>query len=141
MTVGVMKEEKKMRAGVIAAITFLLVLGFSATSFAGPAVDIDGDGDFDWLDNCILHSNAAQIDSDGDGCGNRCDSDYDQNGAVGISDFTLWSNALGDKAPGPPFNAAIDADENGAIGIGDFAAWSNSFGGPPGPSGFSSCVP
>ena len=111
------------------------MLGFSATLFAGPAVDTDGDGDFDWLDNCIFNSNAAQTDSDNDGCGNRCDSDYDQNGVVCVSDFTLWANSLGDHAPGPPFNAAIDTDVNGAIGIGDFTGWSNQRGGPPGPSG------
>ncbi len=125
-----------MRAGVMAAtLTFLLALGFSVTSFAGPAVDTDGDGDFDWLDNCIVVSNSSQVDCDNDGCGNACDSDFNQNGVTDIADFTAWSNALGDTAPGPPFNACIDTDLNGAIGIGDFTNWSNALGDPPGPSG------
>jgi hypothetical protein len=127
-----------MKAGVIGAtLAFLLMIGFPVVSFAGPAVDTDGDGSFDWLDNCKAVSNAAQVDSDGDGCGNRCDADFDQNGTVGVADFTLWSNALGDTAPGPPFNASVDADVDGTIGIGDFTIWSNSLGGPPGPSGIA----
>ena len=140
MTVGVIKEEKNMRAGVIAAtLTFLLAIGFPAASLAGPAEDIDSDGTFDWLDNCKDISNAAQIDTNGDGCGNRCDPDYDNNGLVGGTDFALWAAAFGQMAPGPPFNPDIDTDVNGAIGGTDFALWASFFGNPPGPGRFGEC--
>jgi hypothetical protein len=38
-----------------------------------PAVDGDGDGVFDWLDNCPAHANADQRDSDRDGQGDACE--------------------------------------------------------------------
>jgi hypothetical protein len=135
-----MKEEKTMRAGVVAAtLTFLLAIGFPVASLAGPAIDTDGDGTFDWLDNCKDVSNAAQIDTNGDGCGNRCDADFDNNGGVGVSDFGLWKSAFGQAAPGPPFNPDIDTDVNGGIGVSDFGTWKASFGGPPGPGRFGEC--
>lgn len=36
--------------------------------------DIDGDGIFDVMDNCVLKPNTDQYDDDGDGFGNACDS-------------------------------------------------------------------
>ena len=44
------------------------------------APDTDGDGDSaDDADNCTLVSNPTQCDSDGDGYGNRCDGDLNNN--------------------------------------------------------------
>ena len=39
------------------------------------AVDTDGDGILDDTDNCLDVANADQRDTDGDGFGNRCDTD------------------------------------------------------------------
>lgn len=142
MKVGMNNEEKTMKAGVIAAtLTFLLVLAVPAVSFAGAATDSDGDGVFDWFDNCLNVSNTAQVDSNGDGCGNRCDADADNNGVVGAGDFALWKAGFGNASPGPPFNPDVDFDVSGVIGAGDFAIWKSSFGGPPGPSGTTATCP
>lgn len=40
-----------------------------------PCVDSDGDGVNDDLDNCPVHYNPSQVDSDRDGVGNACDAD------------------------------------------------------------------
>jgi DNA-binding beta-propeller fold protein YncE len=38
-----------------------------------PAIDQDGDGVFDWLDNCPTVANATQLDTDGDEKGDACE--------------------------------------------------------------------
>jgi uncharacterized protein (TIGR03790 family) len=47
--------------------------------------DRDGDGARDARDNCPLLANADQRDTDGDGCGNLCDADFDGDGRVSVS--------------------------------------------------------
>jgi PKD repeat protein len=42
--------------------------------------DSDGDGSIDSVDNCPFIFNAAQIDTDGDGAGDACDPDADDDG-------------------------------------------------------------
>ncbi len=49
-----------------------------ADDYAGGGIpDTDGDGVDDATDNCPLHANEFQEDSDADGIGNVCDSDQD----------------------------------------------------------------
>jgi hypothetical protein len=132
--VGVMVEEMKMKAGVTAVtLAFLLALCVPVVSFAGPAIDTDGDNVFDWFDNCRIASNAAQVDSDGDGCGNACDFDFNQNGVVDIGDFASLVGKFGSTIPPAP--AVMDSNANLVIDIGDFATLVGKFGSPPGPSG------
>ncbi len=38
--------------------------------------DRDGDGIVDSADNCTEHANPGQTDGDGDGIGNVCDGDF-----------------------------------------------------------------
>ena len=78
-----------MKVGIISILTALLLAlpAFAGTvdpcAGGGGAPDLDGDGYQDDLcDNCSLKANASQTDSDGDGCGNVCDADFDQNGVV-----------------------------------------------------------
>jgi uncharacterized protein (TIGR03790 family) len=47
--------------------------------------DRDGDGARDKRDNCLLLPNPDQRDTDGDGCGNLCDADFDGDGRVSAS--------------------------------------------------------
>lgn len=91
------------------------------------AGDFDLDGVTDDADNCLMLPNPAQIDFDGDGCGNWCDADYDQNGVVGGSDYTTFRGAWG------TINALVDCNGDGPVGGMDFGCFVSQFGGPPGP--------
>jgi hypothetical protein len=130
-------EEKNMKSGLTAAgIVLLLFLGVSYASFAGTAADGDGDGVYNVLDNCVTDPNAAPLDcdTDDDGYGNYCDADYDQNSAVGVSDFGLFSMQFG--MSGAPGFVVQDMDCNGAVGVSDFGRFSMGFAAmAPGPSG------
>jgi hypothetical protein len=102
-----------------------------ARCLGGP--DADGDGVCDADDNCRDHYNPGQIDTNHDGFGNACDPDYDDNGAVGISDFNTLRGQFGKTRCNDDFDSEVDCDGNGAIGISDFNCLRRLFGGPPGP--------
>lgn len=71
-------------------------------------------------DNCYLTSNSGQQDTDGDMYGNMCDSDIDNNGNVGISDFNIFKLSWFATEGSPNYNADADFDSNGNVGISDF---------------------
>ena len=95
------RSESLCQSVRIAALLVALVLPVSAF-----ALDSDGDGVIDGLDNCRLSSNASQNDSNSDGYGNRCDADLDDDGVSpwarrslrprrGLSTCGLWSSSPG----------------------------------------------
>ncbi len=96
--------------------------------------DADADRAPDNLDNCSLVANANQCDSDGDGYGNRCDGDLNNNGATNAQDSTLFQAQLGQPSAGPTYNAA-DLNCNGAVNAQDSTLFRTLLGNPPGPSG------
>lgn len=51
-----------------------------------PQSDSDGDGILDATDNCINTANADQLDTDGDGIGDLCDTDIDGDGVPNTND-------------------------------------------------------
>ena len=51
-----------------------------------PWADSDKDGILDSVDNCPFNSNTAQLDTDGDGKGDACDSDLDGDGVPNDAD-------------------------------------------------------
>ena len=116
----------------VATFAFLFVVG---TSGAGPDADTDGDGVQDNIDNCTLIANASQTDTDNDGYGNRCDADFNNDGAIGIPDFGQLVASFGSAEGAPAYNANVDCDDNGVIGISDFGCLVAVFGGGPGPEG------
>jgi hypothetical protein len=104
----------------------------------GPDSDTDGDGVFDSVDNCTMDSNASQRDVDGDGCGNLCDADFDQNGVAGGSDFNTLRLCFAKTVPGAgpaadPTCAESDMDGNLVVGASDFNSFRLDFGSAPGP--------
>ncbi len=104
----------------------LLGLFFTAPGFAQ---DTDHDGIDNIFDNCIEINNPDQRDSNGDGYGNICDADLDNNGAVSFADLNLFRSAFGTT------NAEADLDGNGRVSFADLSIFKTLFGKPPGPSG------
>src|SRR5690606_18874560 len=103
----------------------VIVLRFEG---AAPA-DTDGDGVPDHLDNCIEVANPDQRDTDGDGYGNRCDGDLNNDGNVNFIDLAIFRAAFGTTDP------HADLDGNGNVNFIDLAIFQSMFGSPPGPSG------
>ncbi len=96
------------------------------------AVDTDMDGVPDVGDNCSLIANSSQLDSNGDGFGNACDPDLNNDGTVNFSDIILFANEFGSTSGG-------DADFNGdgVVNFPDYVIVPDYFLGPPGPSGIA----
>jgi len=99
-----------------------------ARPFAAVA-DSDGDGVPDRRDDCREQPNPDQRDSDGDGFGDVCDGDFDQDGVVGASDVVLFERALrtGARLPG------ADLDGDGVVDDRDRSVLTVELGHPPGP--------
>jgi hypothetical protein len=97
------------------------------------APDLDDDEISDVADNCIGVYNRAQDDTDGDGCGNACDADYNNSGRVGMADFNELRSAWGE----------MDDDEKChfepipgcTVGFPELFFFADHFLGTPGPSG------
>lgn len=98
----------------------------------GPPIDSDGDGVANNVDNCTNVANADQRDTNGDGFGNACDPDLDNNGVVNFADIAIW-------VPFFIIATTSDADFNGD-GIAnflDYVLFPQFFLQPPGPSGIA----
>ena len=115
-------------------ITALLV-AWPHPAASGPSLgDRDADGIDDQLDNCRDVANEDQRDTDGDGCGNACDADYDQDGLCSGSDFEIFRSVFGLSVGDPDFNANVDHTGDGNVDGADFSAFRSMFGRAPGPS-------
>jgi hypothetical protein len=106
-----------------------LLLTALATLLATPAlaVDSDGDGVDDTVDNCSAVANADQRDSNGDGFGNVCDSDLNNDLIVNAGDLGLLRSVFFTS------DEDADADGDGTVNVGDLGAMRAQFFGPPGP--------
>lgn len=85
-------------------------------------IDTDGDGVYDHADNCPAESNPSQLDSDGDGPGNRCDTDINNDGVVNFADLALF------KAVFNTSNEEADFDSNGTVDTADLVILKGFFG-------------
>jgi hypothetical protein len=95
----------------------------------GRAPDTDEDGIADRLDNCTLIANVDQRDTNGDGYGNACDPDLNNDNFVNFSDLGILKSVF--------FTTDPDADFNGdsAVNFVDLGTMKAFFFLPPGPSG------
>ena len=92
------------------------------------SADFDGDGVPNDSDNCAQHANASQRDSNGDGIGNRCDPDLNDDDIVNATDLGLFKQVF--------FTGDADADFNGdgQVNSIDLGIMKSFFFQRPGPS-------
>ncbi len=95
--------------------------------------DTDGDGIADATDNCLDIANADQRDTNGDGFGNRCDPDFDDNNLVNFIDLLQMEAAFFTFEGTPGYDPDIDLDGDGTINFLDLIIMEQFFFLPPGP--------
>ncbi len=102
---------------------------FTSEIVAGAGSDGDGDGVDDNLDNCTTATNSDQRDTNGDGYGNACDADLNNDGEINFGDLAEMKAVFLDAGD-------LDADLNGdgSVNFGDLALLKSVFLGTPGPS-------
>src|SRR6185295_12702728 len=98
--------------------------------------DLDADHIPDVSDNCMQVSNLSQRDSDGDGIGNICDPDLNNDCVVNFSDLGLFKPRFFTSDPDADF------DGDGTVNFSDLGILKAAFFLPPGPSGVpNGCSP
>ncbi len=90
--------------------------------------DSDLDGIANNEDNCSRKTNANQRDTDGDGYGNVCDADLNNDGIVNAADSSLFRAAYGSS------NANADFNGDGVVNAVDSSMFRSLYGATPGPS-------
>lgn len=86
-------------------------------------------------DNCVGISNPDQRDTDGDGYGNRCDPDLNNDGIVNFADLASFKKVFGFGSNDQYFDADVDFDGSGRVDYEDLDILRAFFGKAPGPSG------
>ncbi|MEL7450697.1 MAG: hypothetical protein AAFN78_15895 [Pseudomonadota bacterium] len=91
--------------------------------------DTDSDGVADSNDNCTDVANPDQIDSNGDGYGNFCDADLNDDCGVNAGDLALLKQVFFTTDPDADFNS------DGQVNFTDLGIMRDLFFAAPGPSG------
>ncbi len=121
------------------AVTALVVAALPAVG--SDAVRLGGDSDLDGIadgaDNCTVVANPDQRDTDGDGFGNACDADLNNDCSVNFGDLADLKAAFF-----PDYDEDADFDNDGSVNFGDLALMKSSFfnGANPGPGPGLGCV-
>lgn len=95
--------------------------------------DSDNDGVDAASDNCLGVANPLQTDVDGDGFGNWCDGDLNNDCIVNFDDLNLFKLVFFSTDPVADFNT------DNSVNFDDLAILKTLFFGPPGPSAAASC--
>ncbi|MEM9056685.1 MAG: hypothetical protein AAGD86_04365 [Pseudomonadota bacterium] len=94
----------------------------------GPAsADADSDGVADAEDNCTNVANASQLDADGDGLGNACDADLNNDCQVNFVDLGQMKSVFFTN------DANADLSGDGTVNFLDLGLMKAAFFGTPGP--------
>ncbi|MFK7886824.1 MAG: serine hydrolase [Gammaproteobacteria bacterium] len=111
------------------SLTFWLAATMLSLTPHALAMDSDSDGVDDNVDNCMLLENADQRDTNGDGFGNLCDPDFNNDLIVNAIDLGYLRSVF--------FTPDPDGDLNGdgTINFVDLGILRNFFFLPPGPAG------
>ncbi|MFK8029401.1 MAG: peptidoglycan DD-metalloendopeptidase family protein [Gammaproteobacteria bacterium] len=95
------------------------------------SLDSDGDAVFDHEDNCIARPNPAQQDSNGDGYGNACDADLNNDGVINFIDISAFAATF------LTTDADADFNSDGVVNFLDLLVVQTMFLSPPGPSAYA----
>jgi arylsulfate sulfotransferase len=105
--------------------------------------DSDEDGIPDYKDNCVLYANGplipdsggnSQRDTDGDGFGNVCDADLNNDGLINSLDLGLFKLKMFTNDTQSEFDINADFNGDGLVNAGDLGIMKKLFSQPPGPS-------
>jgi len=110
---------------ILGGMTLTAMLAVAAPVYAA---DLDEDGIDDAIDNCLGVKNPDQRDSDGDGIGNPCDADLNNDVRVNSLDLGLFKKAFNTT------NATADLNGDGVVNSLDLGIFKRLFGKPPGPT-------
>ncbi|NNF61249.1 MAG: hypothetical protein HKN06_07965 [Gammaproteobacteria bacterium] len=97
-------------------------------------LDVDCDGVAAGTDNCLVVPNTPQRDTDGDGFGNRCDADLNNDNIVDLNDLAIFRAAFLTTPADAAWNPDADLDGNDSVGLQDLAIVRQLFLLPPGPN-------
>ncbi|MFK8014866.1 MAG: thrombospondin type 3 repeat-containing protein [Gammaproteobacteria bacterium] len=105
-----------------------------ASSANRGGLDVDGDGVPDDIDNCVDVANPTQLDTNGDGFGNACDADIDNDGFItNFGDLGLLRLAFFSNPSTPNWNPDADFNGDNIVNFIDLGIMRSYFFGPPGP--------
>lgn len=90
--------------------------------------DSDGDGNDDNADNCTLVQNELQRDTDGDGMGNMCDPDFNNDNQINFADLQVMKDNFFQ-----PGDTLTDLNGDGQTNFADLNMMSDMFFDQPGP--------
>ena len=96
--------------------------------------DNDGDGVADGEDNCTVAANPDQRDTDGDGYGQICDGDLNNDGETDPFDLNMYRTSHRTCAGDPNYNVEADFNGDGCINTLDLSILKGLYRKPPGPS-------
>jgi hypothetical protein len=105
----------------------------NASVFVSGTCTDDGDALADPIDNCPTVSNPTQVDTDGDGTGDACETgplftDIDASGRVDGFDLAVLGRAFGAMSGSSRYDLRADLDHDGQIDGGDLALLARDFG-------------
>ena len=121
---------------------WLALLPLSLFTVHAAAIDSDFDGIDNAQDNCQLLSNADQRDTDGDGFGNLCDADFNNDGYVNVVDLGLLRTVFFSTRPHADIlGEHADMNDDGIVNVGDLGLLRAGFALPPGPAARPSITP
>lgn len=126
-----MSGHRTVKPSLCRALAFLII----TTTLPALAVDTDSDGVDNNIDNCLLIVNSNQRDTDSDGFGNWCDSDFNQDGITNFLDLQLLGSVFAETEPfSTPLAEHADMNGDGAVNFLDLALYRDYFLQPPGPA-------
>lgn len=141
---------------VLSNVTQLRVLSSSSPAWNGDAVvstmqidavqsmaDSDFDGVNDDVDNCTDVANPSQLDTNGDGYGNVCDPDLNNDCIVNFVDLGALKSAFFSTPGSPNWDPDADFDGNLVVNFLDLSRMKSVFFAEPGPGqgACGACLP